>query len=243
MTEPLHHLGHALHPQSVGQFGPLDHDDRKLQFTCGIDLGARTRSPGIAGNDPLDPLRAHQVQFAGERKRSTRDDKIRIRQRQQISRGIDESERVGVLRSRRKWRDMLPADGEENIRPRLRQGSHGGCDVLHLDPDIAGCLRPWFAFQRNQGRCRRRAGGRCVAADLGCEGMGCIDHMRESLLPNGIGKTVRAAEAANAGRQRLIDRHLRSSGIGIDRVEPRSRDRGRQQVGFTRSAQNEDAHG
>lgn len=243
MTEPLHHLGYAFHPRPVRQRRSLDHDDRKLQFACGIDLGACAVSPGVAGDDPLDPPRTHQVQFACEREWSTRDDKTCIRQRQRTSRGIDEAERVGMLRPRHERRNVLPADGEENIRPRLRQGSHGGCDVLHLDPDIVRCFRPRLPLQRNQRRCRCRAGSHRVAADLGCEGMGRIDHMREPFLPDGIGKTIRAAEAANAGRQRLIDRHLRSSGIGIDRVEPRSRDGGRQQVGFTRSAQNEDAHG
>ena len=243
MTEPLHDLGYAFHPRPVRQRRSLDHDDGQRKFTCGIDLGACAASPGVAGDDPLDLPRTHQVQFAGEREWSTRDNKIRIRQQQRISCGIDESERVGVLRSRRKWRDVLPADGEENVRPRLRQGSHGGGDVLHLDPDIARHLYPWLALQRNQRCCRCHAGRRRVAADLDCEGMGRIDYMRESFLPNGISKTIRAAEAANTGRQRLIDRHLRSSGIGIDRVEPRSCDRGRQQIGFTRSAQNEDAHG
>ena len=148
-----------------------------------------------------------------------------------------------MLRPRRKRRDMLPADGKEHARRLLRQGRDRGRDIGNLDPDIAGRFRPWLAFQRDQRRCRCRAGGHRVAADLGCEGMGRIDHMREAFLPNGIGKTIAAAEAADAGRQRLIDRNLCSPGIGIDRVKSRSRGCGRQQIRFARSAQDEDAHG
>jgi hypothetical protein len=243
MTEPLHDLGHTFHPQPVGQLGPLDHDHRQTQFARSVDLGARAPSPGVAGNHPLDTARTHHVPFTGEGERPTRNDEICIRQRQRTFCGIDKAKRVGMLRSRRKWRDMLPADGEENIRPRLRQSSHGGCDVLYIDPDIVRRFDPRLAFQRDQRRCRCRAGGRRVAADLGCEGMGRIDHMREASLPNGIGQTVGTAEAADTGRQRLIDRDLCSPGIGIDRVKSSICGRSSQQIGFARSAQDEDAHG
>lgn len=47
MTEPLHHLGYAFHPRPVRQRRSLDHDDGKLQFACGIDLGTRAVSPEL----------------------------------------------------------------------------------------------------------------------------------------------------------------------------------------------------
>jgi len=243
MSEPLHDLRHAFHPQPIGQLRPPDHDDRQFELTRRVDLGTRTFASGVAGDDPFDPPDAHQVQFAGQREGSARDDQIGIRQRQRTSRSIDESERVGMLRLRRERRDMLPSDSEEDIRPRVRQRIYGGCDVLHIDPQIVRRFDPRLALQHNQGRCRHRAGSQRVAADLGCERMGRIDHMREFVVPDHVGKPVGAAETANAGRQRLIDRHLRSTGIGIDRVDPFSRDSSRQQIGFARSAQNEDAHG
>lgn len=243
MTEPAHHFVRASGPQLIRQLRPLDHDDGQFQFTRRIDLGARAFPAGVAGDDPFDSPRTHQIEFTGKRERPARDDQIGIRQRQRTSRGIDEAERVGVLRFACERRDMLPADGEEDIRPRLRQCNHGGRHIRNLDPAIAGRFDPWRALQRNQRRCRCVTRRNRVAADLGCERMGCIDHMREFVLPDDIGKSVSAAEAADTRRQRLIDRDLRSAGIGIDRVDPRSRDSSRQRIGFARSAQDEDAHG
>ena len=243
MSEPVHDLCQAFYSQPLGQFRPLDHDDRQTQFARRIDLGARARAAGVAGDDPCDGARTHQRQLAGKREGSSRHDQIGIRQRQRAVSGIDEAERVGVLRLHRKRRDVLPPDGEKNIRAGFRQCGHCGGNVIHLDPDIARLSDPRLALKCHQRRFRFRAGDQHVATDPGCEGMRCIDHTGELFLPDELGKPAHAAKAANACRQRLIDRNLRSTRIGIDRVEPSSRNCGCQQIGFARSAQDEDAHG
>ena len=242
MTEPLHHFSHAFHPRPLGQLGPLDHDNRQTQFARRIDLGARALAAGIARHDPLDRSGTHHLQLTGEREWPTRDDEIGIRQRQRPSRGIDEAERVGVLRPGRERPDMLPADGKENVRSRLWQRSHSGRDVIHVDPTIVCGLDPRLALQRDKRCCGRRAGGQRVTADLGCKGMRRIDHMREFFLPDEIDKSVGATEAADTGRQWLIGRNLCSTGIGIDRVKPCGRGFCRQPIGFARSAQDENTH-
>ena len=243
MSEPMHDLSHAADLRPIGQLRPLDHDDGQTKLAGGIDLGPRAVPAGIARHDPFDPPRAHHLQFTGKPERPARDDEVGVRQRQRAFRSIDEAERVGVLRHRGEWRDMLPADGQENIRACLGQRRHGGRDIVHVDPGVVSTPDPRLALQRKQRRCRRRAGCQRVTADLGCEGMRRIDHMRESVLPNEIGKATSPTEAADAGRQRLIDRNLCSSGIGIDRVEAASGRFGCQAIGFARSAQDENAHG
>ena len=71
-----------------------------------------------------------------------------------------------------------------------------------------------------------------------------IDHMRDAFAPNVVGKTAHAAEAADAGRQRLIGGRAGAAAIGIDRIEARARDCRGEQVGVGCSAQNEGArHG
>ena len=242
MTEPRHDFRYRLDLPPLGQRRPADHDHRQFQFARRVDLGARAFAAGVAGDDPCDAPDAYQIQFAGERERPAREDQLGIRKRQWISCRVDEAERVGVLRLGCEWRDVLPADGEKNIGTRLRQRSHSRIDIIHVDPAIARLFGPRLAFQRKQRRCRCGAGGECIAADFGCEGMGRIDHMREFFPPDDVGKPVRTAEAANARRQRLIDRDLRPAGIGIDRVEPCGGDFSRQPIGFARSAQDEDAH-
>ena len=243
MREPLHDLGCALGPQSLRQLRRPDHDHRQAQRARGIDLGARTLPAGVARHDPFDPTRTHQLEFAGQREWPARDDEIGIRQRQRPPRSVDEAERVGMLRHGCERRNMLPADREKDIAARFGQRRYGGRDVIHIDPAIVSRLDPRLALERDQRRGRRYAGRQGVLADFGCKRMGRVDHMRESFPPNKIGKPVRTAEAANAGRQRLIDRYLCSAGIGIGGVKPRSRNLGRQPIGFARSTQDENAHG
>jgi hypothetical protein len=243
VTEPLHDFSYAFHPQPLGKLRPCNHNDRQAKLTRRIDLGARACAAGVAGDHPFDTPRTQQLEFPDQCEWTTRDDKLGIRQRQRTSRGIDETERVGVLRRGRKWCDVLPADGEENARRLNRQRCDGGRDIHNLDPAITRRFDPRRALQRDQWRCGDTTRRNRISADLGCERMGRVDDMREFVPPNRIGKPVRAAEPADTGGQWLIDRDLRPAGIGIDRVEPRSRDCGRQQIGFARSAQDEDAHG
>lgn len=243
MREPLHHFSDAFYPEPLGQLRSLDHDHGQAQLPRGVDLGTRALAAGISRHDPLDMSRTQQFQFAGERERPARDDEIGVRQRQRTSGSVDEAERVGMLRHGREWRDKLPADGEENIGARLGQRGYRGRDVIHLDPAIVSGPDPRLALQRDQWRCRGRAGSDRIAADFGRERMGGIDHMREFFLPDEVGKPICTAEAADSGRQRLIDRNLCSAGVGIDRVEAGGRDFSRQPIGFARSAQDENAHG
>jgi len=242
MRKPAQDFVHARSPWPLGKFRPHDHDDGEPKLARRIDFGARAGAAGVARHDPFDAPPAQQVQFAFKRERASRDNEIRIRQRQRTFRGIDESERVGVLRSFGERRDVLPADGEEHARRFIRQGRHRRRNVGYLDPVIAWHLGPWWALQRNQRRVRRRASGNRVSADLDREGMGRIHDMCDAFLANDIGKTVCAAKPAGAGRQGLIDRDLRPSGVGIDRVDVGVCKRSRQKIGIARSAQNEGAH-
>ncbi len=83
-----------------------------------------------------------------------------------------------------------------------------------------------------------------VAAHLGSEGMRGVDHMRDALTANIVGKPAHAAEAADAGRQRLIGGRAGSAAIGIHGVDARACDFRGEQARIGGSAQNEGArHG
>ncbi|GCC47473.1 hypothetical protein chiPu_0031774, partial [Chiloscyllium punctatum] len=204
---------------------PRDHDDGKVERACGVDLGAGAGSAGIAGDDPFDIARAHHLELGLEREGSARDDDVRIGQWQRLLGRIDKSQRIGLLRQGTERRDMLAADCEKYIGTTLRQGRDRGCDVRDLDPAVAGGPLPGRAFEREQ-RCRGlRAGGDRVAAHLGREGVRRVDHMGDAFTTQIIGKAADAAEAADAGRQRLLGRRVGAAAIGIDRVDPRAADR------------------
>ncbi len=244
MTEPLHNLGHAFRPRPVGQLGPREHDNGKAEFARGVDLGTRARSPGIAGNDPFDVARAHHLQFTGKREWSTRYDDIGIRKRQRPIGRIDKPQSVDVLQLGAEGCDVLPADRKKHPRAILWQRRDSGGDTRDLDPIVAGRFYPGRALERDKRRSGCLARRNRVAAHLGREGMGRVDDMRDSFSTNVFGKAVRAAEAADAGRQRLVRRGAGAPPVGIDRVEPRTRRSVREQIGIARSAQNEGAcHG
>ena len=240
MTEPLHDLSHAFDPRPVGQRGAREHDHGKVELARGIDLGACAAAAGIARDDPFDAARAHHLELAVTRERPARDEDISGEWQRSIGR-IDEPQRIGVLRSGAERGDMLAADRKEHAGRILGQCGYRRCDIRDLDPVIALSPIPRCALKRNQRRAGGDAGRHRVAAHLGREGMGRVDHMRDALRADVVGKAISSAEAADARRQRLIGRSPGAASVGIDRIYTRARDRRGEQIGVRRSAQNEGA--
>jgi len=241
MTKPLHHLGDAFHPRPVGEFGPLQHDHGKSEFARRIDLGSRAFSAGVAGDDPFDSARAHHVQLALEREWPARHNDVRIGKRQWLTRRIDKSQRVGVLRFGAERRNMLPADRKENTSARQGQRRHGRGEIGYLDPFVTGCLGPRRALKRDQPRAGCCAGRNRVATHFGREGMGCVDHMRDFFPTNVFSQAACAAKTAGPRRQRLCRRRARASSIGIGRFKSCVRNRISKRASIARSAQYEGA--
>ncbi len=241
MTEPLHDLGHAFHPQPVGQLRPLDHDHGQSQFARGIDLGARTPSPGVPGNDPLDTSRADQLQLTREFEWSARHDYIRLAQRQLTVGSIDQSQCIDVLRFGTESADVLPPNCEKNPGARIGQSCNSRRNIGHLDPLVAGGLTPRRAFKGDQRRFGDSTGSNRVATDLDCERVRRIDDMRDVLIAEIVSQSARAAEAADTNRHRLAGGNARAAAIGIDRVTSGPRQRIGKRMGITCSAQNKGA--
>ena len=78
-----------------------------------------------------------------------------------------------------------------------------------------------------------------MAAHLSGEGMGGVDHMRDRFAADEVRKARRAAEAADAGWQRVRQRNFGAAGIGIDRADSCARASVGEPVGVACSAQNE----
>ena len=244
MREPRQYFLDAFDLWPIGQGGPRDHDHGQAKLARGVDLGVGAGPAGIARHQKFDASRTHQFAIALKRERSTRDDDFGIWQRQRPIGRTDKAQRIGVLRLSGERRDVLPADGEEHFCRRLGQRSERGGDVGDFDPGVAGRLRPRRALERDQRRSRLRARLDRVAAHLGSEGMRGVDRMRDALTANIVGKPAHAAEAADAGRQRLIGGRAGSAAIGIHGVDARACDFRGEQARIGGSAQNEGArHG
>ena len=137
---------------------------------------------------------------------------------------------------------MLSPDGQKDAGRSIGQCGRRGCDVSHLDPSIIGCARPRRALKRDQRGARRGAGLDRMPAHLDCKRMGRVDNMGDPLSADEIREPLRAAKAADARWQRMRKRNLGATGVGIDRIDPRTRDFVGELVGLTCSAQNEGAH-
>ena len=241
MTEPLHYLGHAFDPQPVGQYRSRQHDDGKAERARGIDLGTRAISAGIAGDDPFNAARLYHLQLSAECERPTRQDEFGIK-RQRALGWIDEPQRVCMHRPRAEGRDMLPPDGEKHPGAVCWQSRHCGGDIGNLDPVVSRRSGPGCAFERNQPSSGFSTRRNRVAAHLGGEWMRCVNHIRDALATDVVGKAARAAKAADTGRQWLIGRGAGTTAVGIDRVVSCARHPVRKQIGVGGSAQNEGAY-
>ena len=242
MTKPCHHLVDALDARPIGKQRPRDHDDAQAKFARGVDLGARAVPAGISCDQPFDVSGAHQFEIALACEGTARNDDLGVRKWQRLAGRIDKSERVDVLRLGREWRDVLPADREEDMRAGLRQRRERFIEITHFDPSIARDLRPWRAFECDQRSSRRSAGFDCVTTHLGGKGMSRVDHMRDLCVSDEVSESSRPAEAADAGRYVMAEWDLRAACIGVDRVNLRAHNLIRELVGVARSAQNEGAH-
>jgi hypothetical protein len=242
MLKPRQHLCHALDPQPLGQFWPRDHDDGNAELTRSLDLGARAIAARIARHQPCDVARLDQGAVALERERPARDDDTGIGQGQGGFGRVDKSQGVGVLRLGGEWRNMLTADGEEDVAALFGQGRDRRSEIFDLDPVVARYLAPWRSLQRHQRRSRCRAGADRVAADLFGKGMRGVDHMRDLLAADEITKPIDTAKTADPHWQRVSERNLRAPGIAIDRVDFSVRERICKPIGLTRSAENEGAY-
>lgn len=242
MRQPRQHLLDAFDSRPLWQGGAFDHDDGKSKLARGVDFGASAGSAGIACHQKLNVTRAHQLAVTLKRERPARDDDFGIGQGQHPIRRIDEAQGVGMLRFGGKGRQMLPADREKNARAFFRQRGNGCVDVRDLDPIVAFDANPRHALERQQRNACRSAGLDRTPAHLGSERMRRIDHMRDVFLADEIRKSHHTAKAADPRRQRMAERNLRASRVGINSVDLLADKPVRKLVGIARSAQNEGAH-
>lgn len=241
MTEPRHHGLHAGGTPPLRHFGPRNHDDRKAETARRIDLGAGACAARVARHHPRHGFRMHELEIAFFGERTAGDDDVGVRQRQRPIRLVDEAQNVAVLGLGREAFQMLPAYGEEHTCRDLGQCLRRRLQIRHSDPAVAIPLAPRRAHQGDERRFSRSASRNRVPAHHTGKGMGGIDDVRDPFVSNGADKSARSAKTARANWQRLIDGHLRSAGIGIDRIEARICQGLGESVRVTRSAQNENA--
>lgn len=240
--EPAQRLRHGLGAGSRWQRWALDQQHRQAQSARGQQLGPATVAARVFGHHPLDAVGAQQRQIAIVAVGAALHHHGAARRRY-LESGLDDAQQIPMRGALQERLDVLAPDGQKDAARLGWQRAHGGLEVGHAVPAIAGFGTPRRALQRQQRHAGLRASLDGVAAHLRGKGVGGVDHMRDALLAQIVGQSLRSAEAAHAGRQRLGDRLRRASGIRKDRRHARARQRLRQLGGFGGAPKQEDVHG
>ncbi len=241
MTKPLHDLGHSFNALAWRNGRAVDQQDRNLQRAGGVQFGARAGAAGVLGNYELNAVAFQQIEVAFQREWATRDDGLRVWQRQGGGR-VDKAQQVAVLRMSGKGREILPTDGGENAGRLHRQGGKAGVEIGEVAPDVAGLGLPRPAFKGNEGGSGGGAGLDGMVAHLGGERVGGVDDMRDSFGLQIVDKAGCSTKATPALRQGLRQRITGATGVGIDRIHPGIGQRAGHQASLGGAAKQKDAH-
>lgn len=244
MTQPSHDLVDALRHVAFGQVRPVDHDDRQSEHARGFEFRSGSLAAGVLGDDERDRVLSQQREIAIERKWTPRLHGCCVRQRQWLGGRVHETKQVVVLRTGRKRSEVLPADREKDALSIFGERCHGGGDIAHLTPVVAGYGRPCRALERDMQHAALGAGEDGVAAHLGREGMRGVDQVRDALALEIVDEPRDAAETTNPRRKGLQGTPSRAPGIGVHPRDVGSRDGAGELARLRRPAQQEDAlHG
>jgi hypothetical protein len=168
-------FAHIAYPAASGVRRPADQQHRDAEGSRGGDLTVGRVTSAVLRHHHLDGVLDEQRPLLFLAEGSTLLDVSRMRHRQWRLNRIDAANEVVMLRSRRKGRDLLPAQSEKYAARRGTQSTHGITRVGYLGPSISGYGVPGRPAQRNQ----RRIGLPCRAHRISRHGrrvgMGRID--------------------------------------------------------------------
>ena len=181
----------------------INHNDRQVQCTRRVDLGARTFAASVLGHDNFDPVIAHQGGVIFNTERSLIDDDGAVGQRHFAVRCINQAQQIFMLGLGREGVQMHTPDRQHYVFRRTIQRGNGGVNIRNESPIIAGFGLPLWAGQRDQFGAGLRAGRNRICAHLRGKGVGRIDHVADAIFGDVVGQTCDAPKAADARLQGL----------------------------------------
>lgn len=242
MIDKAERVFDSLNRADIVRLLALDHDHRDTERAGRRDLAVGGRATAVLGDDDLDPVLDQQFAFGSLLERAGRENVMRLGDVEARCDGINAADQIAVLWSTFEVEGLLSADGEEDA---FRHGAKSvDCvwDRANTRPAITRFLFPDGAAQgkkRNFSAARHDGG---VVRDARGEGMGGVDQKIEIFSLQKLGKSVAAAEAAAAGRDRLRHRLCRASGQRKQAVAIGAlRQGGGQLPRFGRAAKDQDA--
>ena len=186
-----------------GLVRPFDHDHRQGKSSRRLDLGVGRQAAGILGNEDLDLFIRQQAFLGGAVEWSASLQEPQIGWQALWIGRLDHTGEIAMLRCGGKRVQLLAAEAEKDAA-RCRSERQSGRGRRWNDlPAIARLRAPGRTHERGERRAGASAGEDSVGRHLIGVGVRRIDHGIDSVLAEEASKTVDAAKAADACRDRL----------------------------------------
>jgi len=242
VTKPAQHLGDGLDLLPRGYKWPADHHHRQREVARGLDFCRGRIAAGVLGHDDFGAVIRQHGAVVGNFERSARHNHLGIEQRQRHARPIDEPDQVRMLLMRGERFELQAADAEKHPARRRTERFGRRCQIIDLDPLVAGRALPGRTLERQQRHGRHGAGGDRVRAHLRRERMGGVDDAHNVFVAKIVQQAVNAAKAAKAPGNRRRRRVFGAAGIGQCCIDARIIGyRSRETVGVGGAAEDQDA--
>lgn len=196
-----------------------DHDNLDTEQACGLDLGIGRRAAAVLGDDGIDTMLPHQVDFALEREGTTVEDVVDIDKGKRRIDGIDAAHQIemlwgdlGVMGALTAGRQKDAARGGAKCRNRRR-------DIRSDMPVIARFGHPFRANEGERADTRAFRSNRGIGRNAFGEGMGGIDQQVIASSRQEVYKPLRTTEAADTDGNRLLGGSLRAARQRQENVE------------------------
>lgn len=219
-----------------------DHNNLDTEQACGLDLGIGRRAAAVLGDDSVDIVLSHQVDFAFERERASVEDIVDIGKGKRRIDGIDAAHQIEML-----WGDLgvISALTAGRQKDAARGGTKCRNRRRNIRNDMPAIARFGHPFRANEGE-RADTGAFSSNGGIGRnafgEGMSGIDQQVIASSRQEGRKPLRTTEAADADGNRLLGGSLRAARQRQENVElfPRGKFFGKP-ARFAGSAEDQDA--
>lgn len=231
-----------LESQRVGRGGALDHDDIEPKITRRFDLRVGGAAAAVLRHDNLDPVPEKQLPFVFTIEGTARENVGHLRHLQRRIDGIDAANQIIMQRRCVEMMRLLPADRQKHVSHQRPECGSGIGHRADGSPAIARLGLPRRPADGDCGDIGGDCGGGGIGGDFRGEGMRGVYQQVDPFSLQITCEPVRAAEPADANRNRLGQRIGRSSSERQHRIELLP---GGQQIGqppcLGRAAQNKNA--
>jgi len=242
-AKPRHHLINVSQLINAIDLRAPDHHNRNLEGVRGLDLSVGGLTAAILGNEDLNAFLPHQLHLITADEGTPREDKPVLWQDRNVSRAINCTNKVGMLRRGRKRGELQPAVGQKNTARYITQRSNSGFGIIRVDPPIAVLRFPGGPGEGNKRNAGALASAGGIFRNPFGERMCGVDHrinmLREEKSAQSVGPT-KTADAVRNGRPLRVfgtacERQYRGDVIAL-RQTPR------QYARLSRTSEDKNAH-